>query len=104
MLEALGMTAVFDPDRADLGRMVEDGADADLVISDVLHNAFISVDEQGTEAAAATVVTDVTSAAPAPEPEEPILLKVNRPFLFAIRDTESGTVLFLGRVMDPSAS
>jgi serpin B len=59
----------------------------------VLHKAFIGVDEQGTEAAAVTIVSGSPTAAP------PIV--IDRPFLFAIRDTQTGTVLFLGRVMDP---
>lgn len=101
MLEALGMTDAFDPERADLTGMVEDAADR-LVVSEVLHEAFISVDEAGTEAAAATVAgISVTSA---PTQEEPIVVRVDRPFLFVIRDTETGTLLFLGRVMDPAGT
>lgn len=104
-LQALGMTDAFDPDRADFRGMLDDsaGPDEGLVISDVLHKAFIAVDEAGTEAAAATVVImETTGAAPTDKPQ-PIEVRVDRPFLFAIRDSETGTLLFLGRVMDPSA-
>jgi serpin B len=101
-LMALGMTDAFDPARADFGAMVEGPPPEPLSVGDVLHKAFISVDEEGTEAAAATVVVvGATSAAPPDEP--PLEVRIDRPFLFAIRDTVTGTLLFFGRVMDPSA-
>ncbi|HWV25431.1 MAG TPA: serpin family protein [Thermomicrobiales bacterium] len=100
MLKSLGMTALFDPEKADLSGMTGEGTDEKLAVSDVLHEAFISVDEAGTEAAAATVVA--IEATSAPVPEETVVLEVDRPFLFAIRDTETGTVLFFGRVMNPA--
>lgn len=100
-LKALGMTDAFDGDRADFSGMVDGTPSEELAIGDVLHKAFIGVDEDGTEAAAATaVIVGPTSAAP---PEDPLEVRVDRPFLFAIRDTVTGTLLFLGRVMDPSA-
>jgi serpin B len=69
-----------------------------LYIQDVIHEAFIAVDEDGTEAAAATaVVVGRTSA-----PQDVVELTVDRPFLFAIRDNDTGAILFLGRVVDPS--
>ena len=71
----------------------------DLFISEVIHKAFVSVDEAGTEAAAATAVVIAESAMP----EEPVAFTVDRPFPFLIRDMETGTVLFVGRVVDPSA-
>jgi serpin B len=70
----------------------------DLFISDVLHKAFVSVDEKGTEAAAATAVIMKLTAMPA----EPVRMDVNRPFVFLIRDIETGAILFMGRVLDPS--
>jgi len=70
-----------------------------LLISDVFHKAFIKVDEKGTEAAAATaVVMDRASAQPQPKP----LFVANRPFIFFIRDTLTGAILFMGRILDPS--
>ncbi len=69
----------------------------DLYISDVFHKAFISVDEKGTEAAAATAVLMELTAMPA----SPIELEIDQPFLFLIRDRGTGAVLFLGRVVDP---
>jgi serpin B len=69
----------------------------DLFISDVIHKAFVSVDEAGTEAAAATaVIMDLTSM-----PETPVEVTLNRPFIFLIRDIETGAILFVGRVMNP---
>ncbi len=71
----------------------------DLFISDVIHKAFVSVDEAGTEAAAATAVIMRTTSAPA----EPVAVVLDRPFIFLIRDIETGAILFVGRVMDPTS-
>jgi serpin B len=69
-----------------------------MQIQDVVHEAFIAVDEEGTEAAAATaVIFGVTSA-----PSKTVDLTIDRPFLFAIRDDATGAILFLGRVVDPA--
>jgi serpin B len=65
----------------------------------VIHQANIDVDEAGTEAAAVTVVAMAGSAAPT----EIVTLTIDRPFLFALRDTVTGAVVFLGRIADPSA-
>ncbi len=92
-LQALGMTDGFDPDRADFSGM--DG-NHDLYIGSVLHHAFVSVDENGTEAAAATGVIMVPASAPILEPIE---FTVDRPFIYLIRDDLSGTLLFVGRVV-----
>ena len=69
-----------------------------LWISVIVHKAFVSVDEEGTEAAAATGVAIALSG----PGKEPIPVTVNRPFIFLIRDKATGTVLFLGRVMNPN--
>ena len=102
-LAAMGMTDAFDPNAADFSGMLGAGAPEPLVISDVLHKAFISLDEEGTEAAAVTAVI-MAAGAGAPSEEQPIEVRVDRPFLFLIRDSESGAILFMGRVMDPSAA
>jgi len=75
----------------------------DLFIGDVIHKAFVSVDETGTEAAAATAVVMVTSA-PGPKPKEPVTVTIDRPFIFLIRDIETGAILFIGRVVNPNIS
>jgi serpin B len=96
VLTEMGMPSAFEPGVADFSGM--DGT-RELYIQDVLHKAFVAVDEEGTEAAAATaVVVGVTSA-----PAEPKRFEANRPFLFLIRDRVTGAVLFFGRVVDPTA-
>jgi serpin B len=94
-LAAMGMPAAFDPSKADFSGMT---TEEQLFISAVVHQANITVDEKGTEAAAATaVVVDTTSA-----PEQPVTMKVDRPFFFALRDVPTGAIVFLGRIGDPS--
>jgi serpin B len=94
-LAALGMPLAFSRD-ADFSGM--DGQ-LDLHISAVIHKAFIQVDETGTEAAAATgTVMALTSAISRPSPQ----FRADHPFLFLIRDTQSGAILFLGRINDPT--
>ena len=92
----MGMVDAFDDRKADFTGIatVERG----LYITDVLHKAYVDVNEEGTEAAAATgVIVGVRSMAPS----EPEVFKADRPFLFAIRHNDSGAVLFMGRVMRP---
>ena len=72
-----------------------------LVVSEVIHQALVRVDENGTEAAAATAIVEDDGAAFV-EPEPPIPFIVNRPFLFFIRDDVTKAILFAGRVMDPT--
>jgi serpin B len=88
-LRALGATDLFCSGAADFS-----GIAPGLCVSDVLHQAFVTVDEEGTEAAAATAVVMDDSA--------PMAVSIDRPFVFAIRDRLTGTILFLGRVEDPS--
>ncbi|MEM6958705.1 MAG: serpin family protein [Myxococcota bacterium] len=98
-LKAMGMVTPFDRATADFSAMANPPSPADrLYISEVFHKAFVAVDEVGTEAAAATAVV-MGRAGSRPAPPEPF--NVDRPFLFYIRDVESGAVLFLGRVVDP---
>ncbi|MGZ4767006.1 MAG: serpin family protein, partial [Ilumatobacteraceae bacterium] len=70
-------------------------------ISSVVHQANITVDEEGTEAAAATAV--VMEATSLPAPEEPVTVVVDRPFTYWRRDIANDTIVFMGRVNDPSA-
>ena len=92
LLEEMGVTAPFSPGAADFSGIVEDGG---LYISAALHKGTIKVDELGTEAAAATVIGMATSAMPRAD------MNLDRPFIFAILERETGTILFLGRAMDP---
>lgn len=96
-LKALGMENPFS-DAADFTGMVS-GADDQLKIADVIHKAFIGVDEKGTEAAAATAVIMADAGAIPSQPKDVVL---DRPFLFFIRDYPTGAILFSGRVVDPS--
>lgn len=92
-LSALGMPVAFSED-ADFSGMT---GNRELTIGEVVHKAFVSVDEAGTEAAAATAVMMELTAAPA----EPVEVTIDRPFMFAIRDIQTGALLFVGRVVDP---
>ncbi|NHX36764.1 MULTISPECIES: serpin family protein [Halolamina] len=98
-LAALGMPDAFDPDTADFSRMADLSATGgNLFVDQVYHETSVSVDEQGTEAVAATgSVINLVS-------RPPTLLDANRPFLFMIRDRPTGTVLFTGHVVDASAA
>ncbi|MFJ9317310.1 serpin family protein [Pimelobacter simplex] len=95
VLAGLGMPTAFT-DAADFTPMTEE--DLDLVVSEVLHQAFVAVDEEGTEAAAATAVVMTETSAPLTE-----AFVVDRPFLFVVHDVAHGAPLFVGRVTDPTA-
>ena len=71
-----------------------------LCISAVIHKAFVDVNEEGTEAAAATGIIMAPTAAPF-RPQEPIIFRADHPFLFLIRDNQTGSILFVGRVANP---
>ena len=92
-LSAMGMPAAFN--NADFSGM--DGR-TDLEIADVVHKAYVSVDEAGTEAAAATGVIMRLTAMPA----EPVKVTIDHPFIFLIRDIKTGAILFIGRILDPT--
>ncbi len=91
-LMALGVKLAFDPDHADLSAIT---GGRHLHVSDAFHTAFIAVDEEGTEAAAATAVLGFYGITMSP------VMYVDRPFLFLIRDHATGAILFMGRVSDP---
>jgi len=93
-LTAMGMPLAFSGE-ADFSGMT---GSRDLFIADVIHRAFVAVDEAGTEAAAATAVVMQKLAIP----EEPVEVTLDHPFIFMIRDIETGATLFLGRVVNPS--
>ena len=96
-LTAMGMPDAFDPGAADFFGMT---GDKELFISDVLHKAFVEVNEEGTEAAAATGV--MMSLSSSLDIEEPPVFRADRPFVFLIKDNNTGSILFVGRVMDPT--
>ena len=98
ILEKMGMPDAFHPN-ADFSGM--DGAH-DLFISSVSHKAYVAVSEQGTEAAAATVGAVALTSAVVQSPPPPPIFRADHPFLFLVRDTRSGSILFLGRLYDPT--
>jgi serpin B len=93
-LVAMGMKSAFTAGVADFSGMAAKG---NLFISEVVHKAFVNVDEKGTEAAAATAVIMEKGRPRKPD----LVLILDRPFLFLIRDNVGGSVLFMGRVTDP---
>jgi len=92
-LANMGMPVAFSSE-ADFSGMT---GNRELCISDVIHQAFVDVDESGTEAAAATAVIMRLTAAPA----SPLKVNVDSPFVFLIRDIKTGSVIFVGRVINP---
>jgi serpin B len=97
MLSQMGMPLAFDPHKADFSGMT---TQEQLYIAFVIHQANITVDEKGTEAAAATAVGISAGAMPV----DVAKMHVDHPFLFALRDYDTGAVLFMGQVTDPSAT
>ncbi len=98
VLTALGMPAALDAEEADFSGITTEER---LYIGLVIHQANITVDEAGTEAAAATIVGMDTAGGDTPP--TPLELRVDRPFLFVLRDIPTGAVIFMGRVADPSS-
>ncbi len=94
-LKEMGMEIAFDPDRANFTDMADP---SDIWIGRVIHKTFLEIDEEGTEAAAATVVEMWESSVPG---ETEIIIRIDRPFIFAIRENHSGTILFIGKIVDP---
>jgi len=99
-LGAMGMVQAFQEHSANFSGMSDDPRG--LFISAVIHKAFIDVNEEGTEAAAATAVTMRHAMARMPVQVQPVVFRADHPFLFLIRDDRSGGILFLGRVTDPT--
>ena len=96
-LSAMGMPTAFERSAADFSGMT---GKRDLWISAAIHKAYIDVNEEGTEAAAATGIVMRSMAMARPQP--PIVFRADHPFLFLIRDNQSGAILFMGRINDPT--
>lgn len=102
-LKALGMDKAFNSREANFTKLTTSTITSQeyLYINKIKHKAYISVNEQGTEAAAVTaVIMNPTSA----RPGNPIYFKANRPFFFIIRDTKTGGISFMGKMDNPNAS
>jgi len=100
-LQALGMTEAFDSSRADFSQMAK-VKPGDLFISEVKQKSWCEVNEEGTVAAAVTSVGMATTSVQ--RPREKFVMKVDRPFFFAIRDNLTGVVLFMGSVRNPGGT
>ena len=98
-LSSLGMTDVFDRNLADLSGIADVGPGRNLYVSSAFHDAYVGVNEQGTEAAAVTTVSINLDSAPYPSPPRFV---ADHPFIFIVQDDESGTILFMGRLSDPT--
>jgi serpin B len=105
-LQKLGMTSAFDKPRgsANFDLIAPRRPNDYLYISDVFHKTFLSVDEKGTEAAAATAVVMMMALSAHPIPPKPVEVRVDHPFILAIQHRASGACLFLGHVADPRAT
>jgi len=97
-LKALGMGVAFDEGRANFSQMIQQSGQ-NVFISQVKHKTFVDVNEEGTEAAAVTSTEMRTTSAM--RPRERFNMVVDRPFFCAIRDNQTGTVLFMGSIADP---
>jgi serpin B len=96
-MKELGVELAFDPYYADLSG-IADVAPNNLYVGFATHKAFVDVNEEGTEAAAATAIGVEQTSAPA----DPTVFRADHPFVFLVQDNETGLVLFMGRVSDPS--
>ncbi len=95
VLTELGMEIAFDHQKADFSKMVEG---MQVWIDRVIHKTFLEVDEEGTETAAATSVVMSYESSPTG-----LIMRINRPFIFAIRENHSGTILFIGKIVNPTS-
>jgi serpin B len=100
-LQALGMNSAFDNPHgnANFERIAPRRPDDYLALSEVYHKTFLKLDEEGTEAAAATALVAITAGIH--EPPKPVTVNVDHPFIFAIQHQPSGAILFLGHITDP---
>ena len=100
-LKEMGMPTAFNGDLADFTGMWNRQGDENLYISEVIHQTFIEVAEAGTEAAAATAVImmETTSVGPV---EQPKIFTADHPFIFVIQQKDTGNILFMGRMSDPT--
>lgn len=101
VLKGMGMADAFSQDAADFDGII-DRQVWWAWIGDVLHKSFIDVNEHKTEAAAVTIVEMFIEKGIAPSPPPPVIMKIDRPFIFLIHDVKTDTILFVGRVMNPA--
>lgn len=98
VLKSMGMVDAFKEFNADFSGMISK-EDGQLYIGSVIHKAFVEVNEEGTEAAAATAVVMLTRSVPSPPP----VFSADHPFIFLIQDNATGSILFMGRMLEPTS-
>ncbi len=96
VLKEMGIIEAFQDGKADFSKI----CDENLFISSVLHKSYIDVNENGTEAAAVTSIT-FTATSAVPNEVQKIYFIVNKPFVFAITEKDTGAILFIGEVKNP---
>ncbi|MBU4473522.1 MAG: serpin family protein [Candidatus Omnitrophica bacterium] len=101
ILEEMGMEKAFDMREANFSNMVDIEKTENIFIDEIIHKTFIEIDEEGTEAAAATVMMMESESISEPG-RKPKILELNKPFLFIIEEVETETILFIGHLVDPS--
>jgi len=101
-LKELGMARAFDSSSADFKKMYDTTlCKENIYIDEVLHKTFIEVDEKGTEAAAVTKIDVKVSAMPNNDQPRQIVMRIDHPFIFAIRERQSNSILFMGKIINP---
>jgi serpin B len=103
-LQSLGMEVAFDWQHANFRNMCQLGKEDNIYISKVTHKTFVEVNEEGTEAAAATLVSMGHYTAAISHPEPIFSMIVNRPFFCVVRDNQTGMILFMGSIVDPNSN
>lgn len=98
-LTAMGMPSAFKPGAADFSAM---NGQRDLFIDEVIHKALVEVNEEGTEAAGAMAGMPMPTCFPGERPKPVVTFRADHPFLFLIRDNQTGSILFFGRIVDPT--
>ena len=99
ILKAMGMTDAFDHARADFSGIIPKESGLGVFIHDIIHKAFVEVNEEGTEAAAATGIVVATKMSP--EPDEVVTFRADKPFVYILLHKPSNTVLFMGKMNEP---
>jgi serpin B len=100
ILKGMGMQDAFNSNTADFSGIRDEEKVPGLFIMDIVHKAFVEVNEEGTEAAAATGVVMSTKAAAGPTPQIPVF-RADKPFIYMILHKPSNTLLFLGKLNQP---
>jgi serpin B len=102
-LVAMGMNDLFSPKNADLSGMAAFDPNNPLFLSEAIHKAFVEIGEEGTEAAAATAILGRVMGHESASERRPPIFRADHPFIFLIQENQTGSIVFIGRVSEPSA-